>query len=134
MDILIKKALVIDPTSRFNGQTKDILISSGVIKEISDDIASSGKNIKIIEEKGLCASPGWFDTACRFGEPLYEEAETLESGARAAVRGGFTAVALASPEKLPYGYASESRIFHVRTPQSSCEHISGGNGYVESRG
>ena len=53
MDILIKKALVIDPTSRFNGQTKDILISSGVIKEISDDIASSGKNIKIIEEKGL---------------------------------------------------------------------------------
>ena len=111
MDILIKKALVIDPTSRFNGQTKDILISSGVIKEISDDIASSGKNIKIIEEKGLCASPGWFDTACRFGEPLYEEAETLESGARAAVRGGFTAVALASPKNCPTDTRQKAEFF-----------------------
>ena len=101
MDTLIKQALIVDPTSEFNGQTKDILISGTTIREIADDIPSEGKRYHIVDEKGLCVSPGWMDTACRFGEPFYEEAETLESGGRAAARGGFTAVALASPRSCP---------------------------------
>lgn len=101
MDILIKKTLIVDPTSEFNGQTKDILISGSSIRTIADDIPAEGKNLRIVDEKDLCVSPGWMDTACRFGEPMYEEAETLETGARAAARGGFTAVALASPKGCP---------------------------------
>ncbi|MDD4820252.1 MAG: dihydroorotase [Flavobacteriales bacterium] len=100
MDTLIKKAVIIDPTSPFNGQTKDILISEGIIKEINDDITPATE-VDIVEEKGLNVSPGWFDTACCFGEPLYEEAETLQSGAMAAIRGGYTAVALSSPKDSP---------------------------------
>lgn len=101
MDTLIRKALIVDPTSPYNGQTKDLLLSGETIREIADDIPLEDRQWRIVDEKGLCVSPGWMDTACRFGEPLYEEAETLESGARAAARGGFTAVALASPKNCP---------------------------------
>ena len=100
MDTLIKKVVIVDPTSSFNSQTKDILISEGVIKDIADNINPTTE-VDIVEEKGLFISPGWFDTACRFGEPLYEEAETLQSGAMAALRGGYTAVALSSPKDSP---------------------------------
>lgn len=95
MDILIKKAVIIDSTSSFNGQKKDILITSGRISSIEDEINPALAD-EIIEMEGLHVSPGWFDTACKFGEPAYEEAETLESGAAAAQAGGFTAVALSS--------------------------------------
>ena len=95
MDILIKKAVIIDSTSPFNGQKKDILITSGRISSIEDEINPALAD-EITEMEGLHVSPGWFDTACKFGEPAYEEAETLESGAAAAQAGGFTAVALSS--------------------------------------
>lgn len=95
MDILIKKAVIIDSTSPFNGQQKDILISSGRISTVEDDINPALAD-EVIDVEGLHVSPGWFDTACRFGEPAYEEAETLESGSKAASKGGYTAVALSS--------------------------------------
>lgn len=117
MDTLIKQALIVDPTSEFNGQTKDILISGTTIREIADDIPSDGKKYHIVDEKGLCVSPGWMDTACRFGEPFYEEAETLESGARAAVRGGFTAVALASPRSCPTDSRQKVEFFTEKEAQ-----------------
>ena len=101
MDTFIRKALIVDPTSPYNGQTKDLLLSGETIREIADDIPLEDRQWRRVDEKGLCVSPGWMDTACRFGEPLYEEAETLESGARAAARGGFTAVARASPKNCP---------------------------------
>ena len=87
MDILIKKAVIIDSTSPFTVQKKDILITSGRISSIEDEINPALAD-EIIEMEGLHVSPGWFDTACKFGEPAYEEAETLESGAAAAQAGG----------------------------------------------
>ena len=102
MDTLIRKVRIVDPTSPYNGQTKDLLLSDRTIREIADRIpADESQELHIVDESGLCVSPGWMDTACRFGEPMYEEAETLESGSRAAARGGFTAIALASPKNCP---------------------------------
>ena len=55
MDILIKKAVIIDSTSPFNGQKKDILISSGRISSVEDDInpalADEGKNPFTLDSK-----------------------------------------------------------------------------------
>lgn len=102
MDTLIKNVRIVDPTGPHDGQTKDLLLSGCTIRRIADRIpVEENSRIHIVDEAGLHASPGWMDTACRFGEPMYEEAETLESGARAAARGGFTAVALASPKGCP---------------------------------
>ncbi|MBL7739474.1 MAG: dihydroorotase [Chitinophagaceae bacterium] len=90
MKILIKQAKVVDPSSPFNGQTTDILIDKGIISKISSTI--SEKADKIIEIAGLHASPGWMDIFANFGDPGHEFKETLETGAAAAVAGGYTDV------------------------------------------
>ncbi|MBK7097689.1 MAG: hypothetical protein IPH58_04175 [Sphingobacteriales bacterium] len=90
MNILIKQAKIIDPTSPHNGQTADILISKGIILRIGKNLNIKAE--KIIEEKGLHVSPGWTDIFSDFADPGYEYRETLVSGANAAAKGGYTDV------------------------------------------
>jgi len=90
MNILIKQAKIIDPTSPHNGQTADILISKGIITRIGKNL--NLKADKIIEEKGIHVSPGWLDIFSDFADPGYEYRETLVSGANAAAKGGYTNV------------------------------------------
>ena len=78
MSILIKSARIIDAKSDFNGKTQDILIEKGVITKISSSIKSD--NAKIINLKNLHVSPGWIDSSVCFGEPGYEDRETIENG------------------------------------------------------
>jgi len=92
MKILIKQAQVISPSSPFNGQTKDILITNGKIEKIADAITE--KADQAIEQKGLCISIGWMDVFADFADPGFEYRENIESGARAAAAGGFTDVML----------------------------------------
>ena len=83
MSILIKSAKIIDASSKFNGKTQDILISEGVIQEISDRIIK--KSVKEISIKNLHVSQGWLDTGVCFGEPGLEERETIENGSRTLI-------------------------------------------------
>lgn len=92
MKILIKQAQVISPSSPFNGQTKDILITNGKIEKIADAITE--KADQAIEQKGLCISIGWMDVFADFADPGFEYRENIESGAKAAAAGGFTDVML----------------------------------------
>jgi len=92
MKILIKQANIISPSSPFNGQSKDILISNGKISGIDDNI--SEKADQVIEHKGLCVSIGWMDMFADFADPGHEHRENIESGARAAAAGGFTDIML----------------------------------------
>jgi dihydroorotase len=90
MTILIKQATVVDPHSPFNGQTADIFIENGIIKQVSGKI--SVKADKEINIAGLHVSPGWVDVFANFADPGYEFKETLETGAAAAAAGGYTDV------------------------------------------
>jgi dihydroorotase len=90
MKVLIRKAAIIDPTSPFNGQTKDILVEAGTITAIEDQLDS--ENAHIIESVALQVSPGWVDVFAHFCDPGLEYRETLASGAAAAAAGGFTTV------------------------------------------
>ena len=92
MKVLIKKAYIISPSSPFNGKTKDILITDGVIGKIADTIKEKADHT--IEEKGLCASIGWVDIFADFGDPGFEYKESIETGTKAAAAGGFTDVML----------------------------------------
>ncbi len=95
MKILLKSAKIIDSNSSFHKQTKDVLIENGIISEISDIITPS-KNCKIINYKDLHISTGWFDSSVSFGEPGFEERETVKNGLEVAARSGFTSVAINS--------------------------------------
>ena len=93
MNILIKSAKIIDPKSQYNNETRDILVEKGKISRISSRIANPG-NYKEIRFPDLHISPGWFDSSVCFGEPGYEERDTIKNGLKSAAIGGFTSVAL----------------------------------------
>ena len=93
MNALIKSATIVDSKSDFHNETVDILIEKGRISKISKRIANP-KNYKEIKLDNLHVSQGWFDSSVSFGEPGYEERETISNGLQTAARSGFTAVAL----------------------------------------
>ncbi|WP_299104219.1 dihydroorotase [uncultured Tenacibaculum sp.] len=99
MTTLLKSATIIDASSPYHKQQKDILIENGIIKKI-DNIISPEENTTIIELDNLHVSTGWFDTSVSFGEPGYEERETIINGLNVAGKSGFTAVAI-NPNTYP---------------------------------
>jgi len=92
MKLLLKAVTIIDESSPLNGQTTDIYIENGVIAEIGKNILK--EDVKHVEIEGLHVSRGWFDSSVCFGEPGYEERETIENGLEVAGSSGFTGVAL----------------------------------------
>ncbi|MDP7567553.1 MAG: dihydroorotase, partial [Flavobacteriales bacterium] len=97
MNVLIKSARIIDPDSKHHNTICDVLIKDGKLDEIRKEIKSRPEAIANGTEmeynaENLHISPGWFDLHANFGEPGYEQKETLESGGNAALKGGFTGV------------------------------------------
>jgi len=93
MNLLIKSATIIDPSSPFHNKKNDILIESGSITKISKTIKNPN-NYQEIKLDNLHISQGWFDSSVCFGEPGLEERETIENGLHTAAKSGFTAVAV----------------------------------------
>jgi len=110
MNLLIQSAKIIDPNSPHNGKVMDILIEGEVITEIKKSINPKGIK-KVIAHKDLCVSPGWFDMQAHFCDPGYEYKENIETGIKAAAKGGFTGVAL-SPATHPTVY-SKSQVEYI---------------------
>jgi len=95
MQILLKNVTILDTQSPFHSSSQDILIQEGIIREISPSI-SAIKGVKTVSFKNLHVSRGWFDPSVSFGEPGYEERETLTNGAAVAAKSGFTKILLNS--------------------------------------
>ncbi|MGJ8593607.1 MAG: dihydroorotase [Aquaticitalea sp.] len=95
MNVLIKSATIVDPKSDFHNQTLDILIEKGIISQIGKQLKNP-KNYKEISLDNLHVSQGWFDSSVSFGEPGYEERETIANGLKTAAMSGFTSVAVNS--------------------------------------
>ena len=93
MNILLKAATILDSDSDFHQKKVDIKISNGVIVQISDSI-SADTSYKEISLENVHIPRGWFDSSVSFGEPGYEERETLENGLRVAALSGFSGIAL----------------------------------------
>ena len=95
MSTLLKSATIIDSRSQFNNQKKDILITNGVIEKIENSIPTKSE-YTVVNLDNLHVSNGWFDTSVSFGEPGFEERETIANGLKTAALSGFTAVAVNS--------------------------------------
>jgi dihydroorotase len=86
-DILIRGGICVTP----NGIGEaDIAVTGGRVADIGS--LANAKAAEIFEAKGLHVLPGVIDTQVHFREPGNEHKEDLESGSRAAVLGGVTAV------------------------------------------
>lgn len=93
MNVLLKSATIIDSKSVHHNTTQDILIENGIITKVAPQINNS-QGYKEIELKNLHISQGWFDSSVSFGEPGFEERETIENGLKTAAKSGFTNIAL----------------------------------------
>ena len=97
MKILIKNGRVVDPESAID-ETLDILVDGGRIADIKPSIKA--KDATVIDAARLVVAPGFIDMHAHLREPGQTSKETIETGARAAARGGFTSVC-AMPNTRP---------------------------------
>jgi dihydroorotase len=93
MNIILKSATIVDSQSKHHLKNRDVLIENGIIVKIAASI-SNPKKIKEISLENLHISQGWFDSSVSFGEPGYEERETIINGLKTAANSGFTDVAI----------------------------------------
>jgi dihydroorotase len=98
MNVLLKSATIIDTESPFHRKKKDVLIENNRIVKIGNDLTCP-KDCKEVSLDNLHISQGWFDSSVSFGEPGYEERETIENGLNVAAKSGFTDVAVNSNTK-----------------------------------
>ncbi|MGH2829959.1 MAG: dihydroorotase [Actinomycetota bacterium] len=87
--LLIKGGRVIDPAGGRDG-IFDVRIEDGRVAEVAPAIAAKGA--RQIDARGLVVAPGFVDLHTHLRQPGREDAETVESGSRAAVLGGYTAI------------------------------------------
>lgn len=87
--ILLKNGTVLDYSSNTN-EKLDIKIENGKIAEIGKNLES--QTDEVIDCEGLYIMPGMIDIHCHLREPGFEHKETIETGSKSAVKGGFTTI------------------------------------------
>lgn len=110
MNILLKSARIVNaPNKDLHLKRRDILIKDGVIDKIASKITATGST-KIVDLKNLHVSLGWFDSGVSFGEPGFEERETIANGLTTAAKSGFTDIVL-NPNTNPVPDSSSDIVF-----------------------
>ncbi|MCU4184807.1 dihydroorotase [Acidiferrimicrobium sp. IK] len=94
---MIHGGTLVDPTGTRPG---DVLIQDGVIVSAGNRVESAPAGTVVLDAGGCVVAPGLVDLHTHLREPGREEAETVETGSRAAALGGYTAV-VAMPNTEP---------------------------------
>ena len=87
--LLIKNGRVLDPATKTDAPL-DVLLDADRISKIGANLDVPGA--EVFDARGLVVAPGFIDLHCHLREPGQEMSETIETGTKAAARGGFTAV------------------------------------------
>jgi dihydroorotase len=92
-DLVVKGGRIIDATGE---RTGDVVVSDGRVVAVGPDLSAE----VVVDAGGCVVAPGLVDLHTHLRQPGKEEAETIESGSRAAALGGYTCV-LAMPNTTP---------------------------------
>ena len=98
MKLMLKSAHGVDPQIGLD-EVVDVVISDGTIVAVGKDLPLA-EGYEVIDCKGKYLLPGLVDAHVHFRDPGYEYKETIETGCRAATKGGFTDVAT-MPNTMP---------------------------------
>ena len=93
--LCLRGGRILDP-ARGIDRFQDLWIDQSKIAGWGEDAPAalrSRSDVQVVDVRGAVIAPGFFDMHVHLREPGQEEKETIETGTRAAVRGGFTAVA-----------------------------------------
>lgn len=89
MSLLIKNGRVLNPSENIE-QKMDVYVEEGIIKEKAETIEKTAD--QVIDAKGCYVMPGLIDLHVHFRDPGQTYKEDIETGSRAAAKGGFTTV------------------------------------------
>lgn len=89
MRTLLKNGTVLDYASNTN-EVMDVLINDSKIEKVGKNIEVQADNV--IDCTNLSIMPGMIDMHCHLREPGFEYKETIETGSKSAVKGGFTSI------------------------------------------
>ena len=117
--LVLQGGTILDPLS---GRSKkgNVVIEQNKIKSIGSATGAKGENM--IDCSGLVITHGFCDLHVHFREPGREDKETLQTGSRAALAGGFTRVCV-MPNTSPPLDAPESIRFIVEKAEECPVHI-----------
>ncbi len=93
MQLLIRAAKLIDPSSPHHDQVRDVWVENGLIRQLGENLPVP-EGARVIEGENLYLSPGWVDMRVAAKDPGYEHKEDMASLCRAAAAGGFTDIAV----------------------------------------
>ena len=94
MNLLIKSAVIVDPgNTKLHLKKRDIHIKNGKLHKIAASI-NDLEGIRTLKLENLHISLGWFDSSVAFGEPGFEQRETIDNGLDVAAKSGFTEIIL----------------------------------------
>jgi dihydroorotase len=117
--LLVKNGRVLDPATKTDASL-DILLDGEKIKEVAPAGKIAGtQGTEIFDAAGLIVAPGFIDLHAHLREPGQESSETIETGTRAAARGGFTAVCCMPNTKPVNDNASVTRFILDRAKASA---------------
>lgn len=122
----IKNGRMLDPASGTDA-ARDVWIDAGRISRVSPPENSAGtpisSNGETLDAAGLVIAPGFIDLHCHLREPGGESSETIETGTRAAARGGFTAVCPMPNTRPVNDNASVTRAILDRSASVASTHV-----------
>ena len=131
MKVLIKSALILDPTSDSFRKKRDILINNGRIDKIGNKLPEP---TKVIDGKNLNVSVGWFDMRANFFDPGYEQKEDIFTGCEAAKAGGFTGVALLPNTNPPIQSKNDIAYIKLKSANSLVDLFPYGSVTIDNKG
>jgi dihydroorotase len=93
MSLLVKNARIVDPSQVVDGPGS-LLVVDGVVAAVgaAAETDPQAKGAEVLDAKGKLILPGFIDLHVHFREPGQTAKETIETGSRAAVAGGFSSV------------------------------------------
>jgi dihydroorotase len=108
--LLIKNGRVVDPATKTDA-LRDVMLDGDKIAEVAPpgQLPSDSSTYEVFDATGLIVAPGFIDIHAHLREPGQESSETIETGTRAAARGGFTAVCCMPNTKPVHDNASVTR-------------------------
>ena len=120
MLLLIKNGTVINPGDQTQAEA-DVLVEDGMIKKIG--AALPVKAERVIDAAGCYVMPGFIDMHVHLRDPGQEYKETVETGLRAAVHGGFTTIVAMSNTKPIVDNPDVVRYVHNKAQDIGLAHV-----------
>ncbi|MEO1257268.1 MAG: dihydroorotase [Bacteroidota bacterium] len=110
MQLLIKNAILVDPASKHHGEKVSVFLKNGQIERLGKRLKA--ERARVLDAQGAYLSAGWLDIGTTVGDPGYEHREDFSSVEKAALAGGYTALACL-PNTHP-AIHSKSEVLYVK--------------------